>query len=91
MEGSVISLEAALTVLGMAFGAWAAVVAWGVQVIRQEVRDMKAAAKGTSDSLTSHVNQTERRLTMLESEWRWLKDWFIDIRNRTNNHGGKEL
>ena len=63
----------ALTVFGLAFGAWAWVVAWGVGVIRKEVQEMKLAAAQTGGQLTAHVNQTERRLTMLETEFGWIK------------------
>lgn len=63
----------ALTVLSIAFGAWAWVVAWGVNVIRREVHEMKNAASHTGNTLTAHVTQTERRLTMLETEFGWLK------------------
>ena len=68
-----IGLGTALTVLSIAFGVWAWVVAWGVSVIRREVHDMKVAANNTGGQLTAHVNQTERRLTMLETEFGWIK------------------
>lgn len=77
-----LSLEMALGMLGLAFTVWAGVVAWGVGVIRKEVADMKLSGKDTSTALTTHVTQTERRLSMLETEWRWLKEWFRSERER---------
>ena len=73
MDDSGIGLGTALTVLSIAFAVWAWVVAWGVSVIRKEVHDMKVAAHTTGGQLTAHVNQTERRLTMLETEFGWIK------------------
>lgn len=68
-----VNLGTALTTLSIAFGVWAWVVAWGVSVIRKEVQDMKSAASTTGVQLTAHVHQTERRLTMLETEFGWIK------------------
>jgi cell division protein FtsB len=73
VESNGIGLGTALTVLSIAFGVWAWVVAWGVSVVRKEVQDMKTAAANTGSTLTAHVNQTERRLTMLETEFGWIK------------------
>ena len=73
MDDSGIGLGTALTVLSVSFGIWAWVVAWGVSVIRKEVQDMKHAANHTGVTLTAHVTQTERRLTMLETEFGWIK------------------
>ena len=68
-----VEIGTALTVLSIAFGVWAWVVAWGVSVIRKEVQEMKGAASTTGTQLTAHVHQTERRLTMLETEFGWIK------------------
>ena len=68
-----ITVNHALSILGLSFTAWAAVVAWGVSVIRQEVRDMKSVSNTNAAALNAHVLQTERRLMLLESEWRWVK------------------
>ena len=73
MEGEGTGLDTALKMLSIAFAVWAWVVAWGVSVIRKEVHDMKLAASVTGGQLTAHVNQTERRLTMLETEFGWIK------------------
>lgn len=81
-----LSIETALAVLGLAFTVWAGVVAWGVAVIRREVSDMKQTGKETGQALTSHVTQTERRLSMLEAEWRWMKEWLQELR-RGDQHG----
>ena len=68
-----ISMGTALAIFGMAFAAWAWVVAWGVSVVRKEVQDMKAIANASGAALNSHINQTERRLTMLETEFQYVK------------------
>ena len=81
MESSGIGLDRALTVLSIAFAVWAWVVAWGVSVIRSEVQDMKKEAHSAATTLTAHVHQTERRLTMLETEFGWIKAGM-----KYNNH-----
>jgi len=73
LESTGVSIGTALTVLSMAFGVWAWVVAWGVRVIRSEVQDMRASTREMGTTLTAHVNQTERRLTMLETEFSFIK------------------
>lgn len=75
-----LGIETALTVLGISFSMWAGVVAWGVAVLRKEASDMKQTNKEITTALTTHITQTERRLSMLEAEWRWLKDWFHEYR-----------
>ena len=69
-----LTVETALTVLGISFGVWAGVVAYGVAVIRGQLEELKSSANKTTDSLVSHVTQTERRLTLLETEFQWLKN-----------------
>ena len=76
MDDTGISIGTALTVLSVAFGVWAWVVAWGVSAIRKEVHDMRVTTKDTAGVLTSHIHQTERRLTMLETEFGWIKASF---------------
>lgn len=68
-----IDVSIVLTILGMAFGGWAFVVAWGVGVIRKEVKELKEQILLTSQTQILHVNQTERRLTMLETEFSFLR------------------
>jgi len=60
----------------MAFGAWAFVVGWGIGVIRKEVGEIKIQAAETARMQMMHVNQTERRLTMLETEFGFLRRKF---------------
>ena len=81
MGSNDIDVGTALTVLSIAFGVWAWVVAWGVSVIRKEVQDIKHVAFNTGTTLNAHVHQTERRMTMLETEFSWLKEMF-----RINHH-----
>ena len=71
-----------MTMLSLAFGVWAWVVAWGVSVIRKEVHEMKQMGHQTGATLVNHVNQTERRLTMLETEFTYIKTLL-----RNNKHG----
>lgn len=68
-----ISIGTGLSILGLAFGGWAGVVAWGIGVIRKEVGDIKAQVHVTSQTQITHVNQTERRLTMLETEFGFMR------------------
>jgi hypothetical protein len=68
-----ISIGTGLTILGLAFGGWAGVVAWGIGVIRREVKDIKDQVHITSQAQITHVNQTERRLTMLETEFAYMR------------------
>jgi hypothetical protein len=62
-----------LSILGMAFTAWAVVVGWGIGVIRNEVSEIKEQAAETTKLHIQHVNQTERRLTMLETEFGFIR------------------
>lgn len=68
-----IPVGTAISILGLSFTAWAVVVAWGIGVIRKEVGEIKDQAKATADAQILHVNQTERRLTMLETEFSFLR------------------
>jgi len=66
------SVGNALSLLSLAFGVWAWVVAWGVATIRRETTNMANAAAETSKTLSEHIHQTERRLTMLETEFKYI-------------------
>lgn len=68
-----IEIGTGLAILGAAFGGWAAVVAWGIGVIRKEVAEIKTQSMEVSRIQVQHVNQTERRLTMLETEFSFLR------------------
>lgn len=68
-----IDIGTGVAILGAAFGGWAVVVAWGIGVIRKEVQEIKIQARATSDAQITHINQTERRLTMLETEFGFLR------------------
>ena len=78
-----IDVGTGLTVLGLAFAGWAFVVAWGIGVIRKEVQEIKLQAFRTSEVQTTHINQTERRLTMLETEFGYLR--------RRASHSGHDV
>jgi 5-bromo-4-chloroindolyl phosphate hydrolysis protein len=68
-----IHLSTAIAIFGGAFGCWAWVVMWGVSVIRKEVAELKQEIHSTGQSQQVHINQTERRLTMLETEFSYVK------------------
>ena len=68
-----IDIGTGLAILGAAFGAWAFVVGWGIGVIRKEVGEIKVQAAETTRIQVMHVNQTERRLTMLETEFGFIR------------------
>ena len=67
-----------IAIFGGAFGAWAWVVAWGVSVIRKEVESLKAEIVAVNATQVLHVNQTERRLTMLETEFTFFKNALLN-------------
>jgi len=71
-----IEVGTALTALAGAFGVWAWVVAWGVGVIRREMAFTRAAAGKATDSLEAHILATERRLTMLETEFAFIRRYL---------------
>ena len=74
-------IDTALTALSIAFAVWAWVVAWGVSVVRKEVSEMKHTAQAATHAWTEHVTQTERRLTMLETEFHWVKSLVSSMKN----------
>ena len=112
-----IDIGTALTLLAMAFAAWATVVAYGIRFMKsgitdmrdtvladlsatkqvvtkdiselekhmfKELTDMRVQLTKTSETQNIHINQTERRLTMLETEFQFVKAHMF---NHTN--GGK--
>ena len=85
-----ISIGTGLTVLGMAFTAWAFVVAWGVGVVRREVAEIKGQLHATATAQATHVNQTERRLTMLETEFGYLRRLSYRIAKRDTDNDDDE-
>lgn len=52
--------------LTTAFGAWAAVVAWGVKRITGQLENIAHDLKAESEKLNEYIVQTERRLAVLE-------------------------
>lgn len=77
-----------ITIFGVAFGAWAWVVAWGVSVIRKEVESLKAEIVAVNSTQVMHVNQTERRLTMLETEFTFFKTVLMNKLNAQHSNNG---
>jgi hypothetical protein len=72
-----ISVGTGLTVLGVAFAGWAWIVAWGIGIMRKELADVKMQLQSVAVGQNLHVNQTERRLTMLETEFAYIKAAFF--------------
>lgn len=72
----VIDVGTGLSIFGAAFGMWAWVVAWGVTIVRKEVKELRDAAMKTATSLEQHILLTERRLTMLETEFSFIRRYL---------------
>ena len=68
------SIGTGIAIFGAAFGMWAWVVAWGVSVMRKEISELKTQMLDIGTSHHTHINQTERRLTMLEAEFGFVKN-----------------
>ncbi len=73
-------IAAAIGVFGLAFGAWAWVVAWGVGVTRHEIaelkKDIKEAFEARAESdraFGRHITHNESRLATIEADFRWLR------------------
>lgn len=73
----------AVAIAAAAFGAWAWLGWWGVRVIRKELQQVTLAASATAEALTAHILLTEKRLTMLETE-------FAFVRRYLGRHGIEE-
>jgi hypothetical protein len=65
-----IPLGTGIAILGMAFGAWAWVVAWGVSVIRREVGELKMDVAAARRDAHEAKIEVEHRLTAVESDIR---------------------
>ena len=68
-----IPVGTALSIGAVAFGCWAWVVAWGVAVMRKELGELKSHIGQIANNQQAHITQTERRLTMLETEFSYVK------------------
>lgn len=77
-----ISLGGGIAVFGGAFACWAWVVAWGVSVMRKEMHELKTTLTGVSAAQNVHIQQTERRLTMLETEFQFIKSRLYHLAPR---------
>ena len=73
----VIDVGTGLSLLAGAFGIWAYVVAWGVRVIRNEMAETRQATVKTGHALEAHILATERRLTMLETEFSFIRRYLV--------------
>jgi hypothetical protein len=83
-DATEVSLGTAITVFGLAFGAWAVVLGWVMFVIRREFGELRGFVREESERRResderAHQDrlQLERRLTEIESYWRHV----------VNNHG----
>lgn len=62
-----ISIGTGLSILGLAFGAWAYVVYWGVTVIRNEVSELKEDVKTAAEKSHTRDVHLENRIAHLET------------------------
>lgn len=72
----IVDIGLALTFLSFAFGLWAFVLQWGVRVIRKEMSETRDATVKTGIALEAHILATERRLTMLETEFGFVRRYL---------------
>lgn len=84
-----IEVNTGLSILGAAFTAWAWVVWWGVRVVRkeiegvrQEVSTLATSATETANALTNHILMTEKRLTMLETEFAFMRRYMTKLEEK---------
>jgi len=80
-DETAIGLGTAITVFGLAFGAWAVVLGWVMMVVRREFADLREFVRTEADRRReaddrAHQDrlQLERRLTEIETYWRSGKD-----------------
>ena len=78
-----IDLGIAISVFGAAFGAWAFVVKSEMNKLRSDfestrdaLMELKDSLKDVANSLVNHINQTEHRLTMLETEFGFIRRYL---------------
>ena len=86
-DGTAVSLGTAITVFGLAFGAWAVVLGWVMFVIRREFSDLRGFVREEADRRRQSDEMArqdrlhlERRLTEIETYWR----------TRQENHNGRD-
>ena len=63
-----ISISTALAILGAAFGMWSWVVAWGINIIRKEVKELKDEVTKARNDNHEQMLEIEHRLTLVESD-----------------------
>ena len=76
-EATSVELGTAITVFGLAFGAWAVVLGYVMVIIRREFHELRefvreeASHRRNADDRAHHDRlQLERRLTEIETYWR---------------------
>lgn len=62
-----IPIGTAIAILGLAFGAWAWVVMWGVGVVRREISELKLELREERSQARKERVETEGRLSHLET------------------------
>jgi hypothetical protein len=72
----------AIKAMTIAFGAWAALVAWGVEQISHQIADIHSAQVLTADKFQHHEEDVLQRLTALEARQK-----AEDQRARSNPSG----
>lgn len=81
----IVDVGLALTFLSFAFGLWALVLQWGVKVIRKEMADTRAEAVKTGQALVEHTLVTEKRLTMLETEFGFVRRYLTRMEEQSHD------
>ena len=81
-----IELGTGIAIFGGAFAMWAWVVAWGVAIMRRELEGVKGQISSFASQQNLHITQTERRLTMLETEFQFIKTHMY-IRHQKADEG----
>lgn len=61
------STDQLLSLLSLAFGLWAGVVAWGVRRISTQLTEISRELRREADKLNGYIIQTEARLAVLEN------------------------
>ena len=63
-----ISISTAIAILGAALGMWSWVVAWGINIIRKEVKELKDEVTKARNDNHEQMLEIEHRLTLVESD-----------------------
>ena len=74
-----IDVGIAMTLLAGGFGVLSWVLSWGVRVIRKEMAETRKVAGETAHALVGLTLTTEKRLTMLETEFGFMRRYLTKL------------